>query len=267
MGLLDSFSALSGSNSNLADAVSNSKGEGNKKALQQFEPCKIKGCKWLNEEGFCAKETCVVLNEHPQTTMLATKLCMFCGSKFTTNLDSMQIQICPECLGEALLATRRGGEEDSNAISGTVNVGDEKLQAKVGKTKGLDLASSFADLFGSDVLSNLIGQGQGIELSNIVGDLETLSDSDNLSMDLGEGISEEVAKSILGDSGGHPCMFCGTAINKNPSLFFPCCPACFENLTTTASVIPLENLAALAECDPHHLKLAGTESHCYKCDD
>ena len=263
MGLLDGISAMAGSNNNLADAISGSEGNTNKEALQQFEPCEIKGCKYLNEEGFCSKETCVVLNEHPQTAMMVTKICMFCGSKFTTNLDSMQLQICPQCLAEALLATRR--------------VGDEKLKSKMqimSQESGSNLSgmlgnfdmSSFANILGQGALAALSGQGEGVAMSNIAKNLETMSGMD-MSEDLGANLTKDAAKEALGNDGGHPCMFCGEMINQNPSLFFPCCDECFEKLTLLTAECDKEILEALIECDPDHLELAGTESHCYDCDD
>ena len=256
--------------SNLAGTVSNSQGQQTGEALQQFEPCEIQGCKYRNEEGFCSKETCVVLNEHPQTAMMVTKICMFCGSKFTANADSMQIQLCPQCLSEAIEATRRGGD-DTNALSGTINVGDEKLKSKMQSMGGGGLFSSlgldsFSNLFGEDALQSLVAQGMGVAMSNIGNDLNNFSDMD-MSKDLGEGISQDQAKEILGQGGGHPCMFCGAEIIQNPSLFFPCCPECFEKLLILTVDCDKEILAALSECDPEHLQLAGTESHCYDCDD
>lgn len=250
---------------NLAGAVSDSSGSGSKKALQQYEPCNIKGCKYLNEEGFCSKETCVILNEHPQTAKMVTKICMFCGTKFTTNLDSMQIQLCPQCLEESLAATRRGGD-DTNATSGTVDVIDKKLKEKFGdaKTKGFD-ASMFGDLFGSGSLEGLSSLSD-IEMSNIQGDLNNLSGKD-LSSDLGSNLSMESASDILGQGGGHSCMFCGKQINQNPSLFFPCCPKCFTNLVIVTTQCSAKILTALAGCSASHLSLAGNSSHCYACDD
>ena len=314
---------------NLAGAISDSAGTGNtnNKALQQYEPCKIKGCKYLNEEGFCSKETCVVLNENPSTAMMTTKNCMFCGSKFTTNLDSMQIQLCPECLAGVLAATKRGGDEnETNAFSGTVNVADQKLKMKsvaakagtitaltnalkeqginlqglnieglnleslnlgnidiggalggiLGNMEGLDLGS--LDLSGAlgDVLGNLgnfdignLGDLGNIDFSNIAGDIANLQDLDFASMaeDLGAGLATAAAKKLLAGNGGHPCMFCGTAIVENPSIFFPCCPKCFANLVIVTTVCTPAILGALAICNPKNLVLAGQTSHCYACDD
>ena len=250
---------------NLAGAVFDSKGEKKEKALQQYEPCKIEGCKYRNEEGFCAKETCVVLNEHPQTAMMVTKICMFCGTKFTTNMDSMQMQICPQCLKEAIEATRRGGD-GTNELSGTVNVGDTKLKDKYGnkKVQGFD-SSAYKELFGSGALSELSNLSD-IAMSNIQGDLDNLKGKD-LSKDLGENLSPEDAKDILSQGGGHKCMFCGEEIVQNPSLFFPCCQDCFDKLLVLLVDTDIEVLIALSNCDPDHLELAGTSSHCYECDD
>lgn len=283
---------------NLAGAVGESEGSNTGDSLQQYEPCKIKGCKYLNEEGFCSRETCVVLNENPSTAMMVTKNCMFCGSKFTTNLDSMQIQLCPECLAEAIGATKRGGGEDeTNALSGTVDVANTKLKAKSAIAKsgmlqslkgfvseggvnlgdlnldglnlgGLDLASVFGDLFGENGLGSISDFGN-IDFSNIAGDLENLSSMDlsGAAEDLGAGLAKSAASQILGQSGGHSCMFCGASIVKNPSLFFPCCPKCFANLVIVTTVCSPAILSALAVCSPKNLVLAGTASHCYACED
>ena len=218
-------------------------------SYQQYEPCKVKGCKYLNEEGFCSKETCVVLNENPATAMLITKTCIFCGTKFTANRDSMVTQICPQCLDEAFLATSRGAKKSIAELNGMVNVADEKLKS-MKKTKG--------------------GMMGGIDISNLAGDIEALNEAIGFEddIDLAEGMDEEeLEDDMSGSTGGHMCMFCGSKINQNPSLFFPCCSRCFTNLEIVTTECSAEILSALAGCSPDNLELAGTASHCYACDD
>lgn len=238
MGLLDDISSAAGlGNSN----GTRSQGE----SYQQYEPCKIKACKYHNAEGFCSKETCVVLNENPSTAMMVTKNCMFCGSKFTTNLDSMQIQLCPQCLAEALEATSRG--DGTNALSGTVNVADEKIKS-MQKTRG--------------------GAKGGLDMSCLGGDLAALNQElsyDNPG-DLADGMSDSEVDDETDNTGGHSCMFCGAELIQNPSLFFPCCPECFAKLKVVTTQCSVEILETLAQCDAEHLGLAGTSSHCYACD-
>lgn len=54
---------------------------------------------------------------------------------------------------------------------------------------------------------------------------------------------------------GHPhqCIFCGTTIDWNPSIYWPVCPRCFKNLTIVATG------------KPGPLKQAANAAHCFSC--
>ena len=49
----------------------------------------------------------------------------------------------------------------------------------------------------------------------------------------------------------HECIFCGSSIDSNPSMCWPVCPSCFENLTTvaTGSASCVEQACNAAHCN------------------
>lgn len=77
--------------------------DGMEEEKQQFEECDVVTCKYYNEEGFCSYETCRISVEDPVAAAMVTKICQFCGEKFTVNMNEMLIQVCPACLKLALL--------------------------------------------------------------------------------------------------------------------------------------------------------------------
>ena len=54
---------------------------------------------------------------------------------------------------------------------------------------------------------------------------------------------------------GHPhkCIFCGKSLDSNPSIFWPVCPSCFENITYVA--------LGSHSC----VEQACNSAHCYSC--
>lgn len=85
----------------LEDQVGKTKEEG---PFIQFEECDHKSCKYYNEAGRCSFETCRIKTEIPQTATVILKKCKFCGITFATNYNEMDIQVCPDCLSQALAA-------------------------------------------------------------------------------------------------------------------------------------------------------------------
>ena len=211
----------------LTSDVSSANGE-QQKPQQQFEKCSVKSCKYYNEEGYCTQETCLILNETPGASSMVTKICMFCGDKFATNSDSMQIQACPACLEGFMVANRHGS--GTNSLSGTQNIQDLKMRERAENKD----------------------QGSWTSDSNTHEDKEELD-------------QEEMDE--VGDGGGHQCMFCGEQMTINPSIMFPACPKCFENLKICASEIPKKILKVLVNVNPSKLKLAGSSAHCSNCED